>query len=145
MARLSLALVALLPLLSSAFFLGGRANAAMKKAKVVKTGKEKQIAVGVIGTGLVGAELLKQIEECSPALLKQNLDIAVLSISKTKPNADGERAPWMLCDDEEGCTRGAITTASFSSWMLRTYTSYLRDPSLVQDSITKWPEFVYNQ
>ena len=39
-----------------------------------------------------------------------------------------------------------ITIAGFSSWMMSTYASYLRDPSLVQDSISKSPDFiVYNQ
>ena len=39
-----------------------------------------------------------------------------------------------------------ITIASFSKWMMSTYASYLRDPSLVHDSVSKWPDFhVYNQ
>ena len=49
-------------------------------------------------------------------------------------------------DAEEGLTRMPITIASFSSWMMRTYTSFLRDPSLVHDSLKpKIPDFVYNQ
>ena len=39
--------------------------------------------------------------------------------------------------------QAAITMKSFSDWMLDTYTSYLRDPSLVADSLDKVP--VYNQ
>ena len=39
-----------------------------------------------------------------------------------------------------------ITIASFSRWMMSTYASYLRDPSLVQDSTAKWHDYiVYNQ
>merc|ERR1719201_3110173 len=64
----------------------------------------KKVSVGVIGTGLVGAELLEQLESCKEALHKQGLDITVAAISKTKPDADGERKPWMLCDSEEGCS-----------------------------------------
>lgn len=40
---------------------------------------------------------------------------------------------------------GAITIASFSRWMMSTYASYLKDPSLVTDSIGKWSDLVYNQ
>ena len=64
----------------------------------------KQIAVGVVGTGLVGSEFLRQLETTRDKLEKQGLDVTVASISKTKPNQDGERQPWMLCDSEEGCT-----------------------------------------
>ena len=45
----------------------------------------------------------------------------------------------------KGLYDGMITIASFSEWMMSTYTSYLKDPSLVHDSINKWPDFVYNQ
>jgi Ca2+-binding EF-hand superfamily protein len=38
-----------------------------------------------------------------------------------------------------------ITIASFARWMMGTYTKFLQDPSLVQDSVSKWPAFVYNQ
>lgn len=64
----------------------------------------KKVAVGVVGTGLVGGEFLEQIESTRSMLEAQGLDVIIASISKTKPNADGERQPWMLCDDEEGCT-----------------------------------------
>ena len=36
-------------------------------------------------------------------LADQGLEITVAAISKTKPDAGGERQPWMLCDEEEGC------------------------------------------
>jgi len=64
----------------------------------------KKIAVGIVGTGLVGGEFLEQLEGTRDMLKAQGLDVTVASISKTKPDADGERQPWMLCDDEEGCT-----------------------------------------
>ena len=64
----------------------------------------KKVAVGVVGTGLVGGEFLSQLEATRPMLEAQGLDVTVASISKTKPTADGERKPWMLCDDEAGCT-----------------------------------------
>lgn len=42
---------------------------------------------------------------------------------------------------------GKITLTDFSQWMMRTYTSFLKDPSLVQDSTknVKAHEIVYNQ
>merc|ERR1719460_776693 len=64
----------------------------------------KKISVGVVGTGLVGSEFLQQLESTRDQLEAQGLDVTVASISKTKPNEDGERQPWMLCDDEDGCT-----------------------------------------
>ena len=64
----------------------------------------KKVAVGIVGTGLVGSEFLQQLESTRDMLTAQGLDVTVASISKTKPNEDGERQPWMLCDDEEGCT-----------------------------------------
>ena len=64
----------------------------------------KKVAVGVVGTGLVGSEFLSQLEATRQMLEAQGLDVTVASISKTKPTADGERKPWMLCDDEAGCT-----------------------------------------
>ena len=51
--------------------------------------------------------------------------------------------------DKEG--NGKITHTSFSDWMMRTYTSFLKDPSLIHDSVDKIkdsmrvPEIVYNQ
>jgi hypothetical protein len=34
-----------------------------------------------------------------------------VSISKTRPDADGERQPWMLCDTDEGCTLDSVEEA----------------------------------
>ena len=39
---------------------------------------------------------------------------------------------------------GMVTISSFSAWMMSTYESYLKDPSLVQDSTQKWGR-VYDQ
>jgi hypothetical protein len=49
---------------------------------------------------------------------------------------------------EDGITvpgQGAITMKSFMEWMLSTYTSYLKDPSLVADSMENVEMTVYNQ
>ena len=49
---------------------------------------------------------------------------------------------------EDGITvpgQGAITMKSFMEWMLSTYTSYLKDPSLVADSMENVEVTVYNQ
>jgi len=40
---------------------------------------------------------------------------------------------------------GMITLQTFSRWMMSTYKSFLIDPSLVQDSINKTPDFIYSQ
>jgi aspartokinase/homoserine dehydrogenase 1 len=102
-------------LIGSAFMPGaslslGRSSVSAP-APVVMAVAPKKISVGVIGTGLVGAELLEQLESCKAALQKQGLDITVASISKTKPNADGERKPWMLCVSEEGCSLESVGEA----------------------------------
>ena len=98
---------------SSAFMPGAplARSAHSTRASSLMAVQPKKIAVGVIGTGLVGAELLSQLESCKDSLLKQGLDITVASISKTKPDADGERKPWMLCDSEEGCTLDSVSDA----------------------------------
>merc|ERR1719217_1708163 len=108
-------MLAIPSLLGSAFMPGaslslGRSSASAP-APVVMAVASKKVSVGVIGTGLVGAELLEQLESCKEALHKQGLDITVASISKTKPNADGERRPWMLCDSEEGCSLESVSEA----------------------------------
>ena len=38
-----------------------------------------------------------------------------------------------------------IDKASLSRWMLSTYLNFLKDPSLVVDSVDHYPEIVYNQ
>ena len=39
----------------------------------------------------------------------------------------------------------AITIQAFSQWMMNTYTKYLKDPSLIADSMTKIPEHILMQ
>ena len=86
-------------------------RSAPRNTPVVEMRELKKIAVGVVGTGLVGSELLQQIEGCKKQLADQGLEITVASISKTKPDADGERQPWMLCDEEEGCSLKDVEAA----------------------------------
>ena len=86
-------------------------RSAPRNTPVVEMRELKKIAVGVVGTGLVGSELLQQIEGCKKQLADQGLEITVASISKTKPDADGERQPWMLCDEEEGCSLKDVAAA----------------------------------
>jgi len=65
----------------------------------------KKVAVGLIGTGLVGSEVLKQVEATSADLAKQGLELCVSAISTRRDwTESGERTPWMLCQDEEGCS-----------------------------------------
>lgn len=46
---------------------------------------------------------------------------------------------------EEEFADAMIDKASLSRWMLSTYLNFLKDPSLVVDSVDYFPEFVYNQ
>ena len=56
---------------------------------------------------------------------------------------DDARVDAVLAELDDG--DGTISLTSFSRWMMRTYTSYVKDPSLIQDSVSKWPDIVYNQ
>ena len=112
MSRVASLLVACaVPLSAAAFVPSMTMGRSATRTPPIVMREPKKVAVGVIGTGLVGGELLKQIEECSAALKDQGLEITVASISKTRPDADGERQPWMLCDDEEGCTLESVAAA----------------------------------
>ena len=75
-------------------------RSAPRNTPVVEMRELKKIAVGVVGTGLVGSELLQQIEGCKKQLAAQGLEITVASISKTKPDADGERQRKLRLLDE---------------------------------------------
>eukprot|EP00978_Attheya_sp_CCMP212_P043222 scaffold278298_cov55-Attheya_sp.AAC.1 len=61
---------------------------------------KKKIAIGIVGPGLVGGELLSQIEATSRQLEKQGLDVTVSAISELKHDADGVLQPWMICSDQ---------------------------------------------
>ena len=98
----------LLPAVSAAY-LPQMARSAVRRTTDVTMGPPtKKIALGIVGTGLVGGEFLEQLESTRDKLAKQGLEVIVASISKTKPDKDGERQPWMLCDDEEGCTLESV-------------------------------------
>ena len=56
---------------------------------------------------------------------------------------DQAQVDQILAELDDG--DGTISLTSFSRWMMRTYTAYVHDPSLVQDSVSKWSEMVYNQ
>ena len=85
-------LVGLLPLASS--FVGAP-RPRIGRRGAVAMGAMKKIAVGVVGPGLVGSEVLRQIEATRPLLEQQGLDVTVTAISTSKR---------MICDDEDGCT-----------------------------------------
>ena len=94
----SLAITAL-SLGADAYSIGGHPAAVTRQPAVSMMARPlKKVAVGLVGTGLVGGEFLQQVESTRDQLEKQGLELVVASISKTKPNADGERQPWMLCD-----------------------------------------------
>ena len=91
MSRVASLLVACaVPLSAAAFVPSMTMGRSATRTPPIVMREPKKVAVGVIGTGLVGGELLKQIEECSAALKDQGLEITVASISKTRPDADGE-------------------------------------------------------
>ena len=57
---------------------------------------------------------------------------------------DDARVDAVLSELDDG--DGTISLTSFSRWMMRTYTSFLEDPSLVHDTAEDaFPDHVYNQ
>lgn len=74
-------------------------------AAVMMAPPMKKVALGIVGTGLVGGEFLHQLEATRELLTAQGLDIVVAAISKTK-----EGKPWMLCD-VSGCTLADVEAA----------------------------------
>lgn len=97
----------LLTLASPSYLLPGSAPLARSQRSdaVVMGPAVKKVAVGVIGTGLVGSEVLKQVDATSADLAKQGLQLHVAAISTRRDWTDsGERKPWMLCQDDEGCS-----------------------------------------
>mmetsp|Transcript_20433 Transcript_20433/g.33851 ORF Transcript_20433/g.33851 Transcript_20433/m.33851 type:complete len:408 (+) Transcript_20433:71-1294(+) len=60
----------------------------------------KKIAVGIVGPGLVGGELMSQMEATTSLLESQGLDVKVAAISELKPGADGKLESWMICSDK---------------------------------------------
>ena len=90
--KMKFLLVGLLPLASS--FVGAP-RPRIGRRGAVAMGAMKKIAVGVVGPGLVGSEVLRQIEATKPLLEQQGLDVTVTAISTSKR---------MICDDADGCT-----------------------------------------
>lgn len=106
---------------------------------------------------------MHSVQRCSSTMARQ-LDMAFAAFDS---NGDGVLAVAEMRDalhrmasaplDEnrvdvvlkelDGDGDGKITLTDFSEWMMRTYTSFLKDPSLVQDSMknVKAHEIVYNQ
>lgn len=77
-----------------------RGTPSQRFAHVRPLAAKKKIAVGIVGPGLVGGELLSQIEATSSQLEKQGLDVMVTAISELKLDADGVLQPWMICSDK---------------------------------------------
>lgn len=96
-------LISLLPLVVYGFVGPPGAALSSRRAPVVVALERKKVAVGVVGPGLVGGELLAQIEATTELLAAQGLDVSVSAISELK---DGK--PWMICDGAS-----TITTAAF--------------------------------
>ena len=51
--------------------------------------------VGIVGPGLVGGELIEQIEATQDILKKQGIEVTVAAIANMKGGK-----PWMLCKKE---------------------------------------------
>lgn len=62
--------------------------------------KKKRIAVGIVGPGLVGGELLSQMEATAHHLERRGLDVTVSAISELKRDGDGVLQPWMICSEQ---------------------------------------------
>ena len=73
---------------------------ALHRANTLIPLSAKKIAVGIVGPGLVGGELLSQMEATSSSLEKHGLDVVVAAISELKPDPDGVLQPWMICSDQ---------------------------------------------
>ena len=64
---------------------------------------KKTIAVGIVGPGLVGGELMRQLEATQDSLAAQGLDVCVSAISELKKDASGTPQGWMICTQDK-CT-----------------------------------------
>ena len=79
---------------------GSAVIAAQPHANAVTMAAKKQIAIGIVGPGLVGGELMAQIEATKPLLDKQGLEVTVAAISELKPDASGKLQGWQICSDK---------------------------------------------
>jgi aspartokinase/homoserine dehydrogenase 1 len=55
----------------------------------------KKVAVGLVGPGLVGGALLKQMESTQATLAANGMDVSVMAIASKK---DGKE--WMMCREK---------------------------------------------
>jgi aspartokinase/homoserine dehydrogenase 1 len=96
--------LALAPSLVLSFSTGtaprGSTVIAAQRAHAVTMAAKKQIAIGIVGPGLVGGELMAQIEATKPLLDKQGLEVTVAAISELKPDASGKLQGWQICSDK---------------------------------------------
>ena len=74
-----------------------RTNGVEQRAAVAMAAK--RIALGIVGPGLVGGEVMAQIEATTALLEKQGLDVVMAAVSELKPDADGKLQGWQICSD----------------------------------------------
>ena len=74
-----------------------RTNGGEQRAAVAMAAK--RIALGIVGPGLVGGEVMAQIEATTALLEKQGLDVVMAAVSELKPDADGKLQGWQICSD----------------------------------------------
>ena len=74
-----------------------RTNGVEQRATVAMAAK--RIALGIVGPGLVGGEVMAQIEATTALLEKQGLDVVMAAVSELKPDADGKLQGWQICSD----------------------------------------------
>ena len=112
----------------------------MRKSSAMGRQLEKAFAAfDASGTGVLRQSELKEAlrRMASAPLDEEHLDRVLQEIGGVSDEMGG---------GDDGGGNAPITITSFSKWMMSTYASYLRDPSLVYDSVDKWPDFaVYNQ
>jgi aspartokinase/homoserine dehydrogenase 1 len=66
----------------------------------------KKIALGIVGPGLVGGEVMAQLEATTALLEKQGLDVVMAAVSELKPDADGKLQGWQVCSDTSLTIKG---------------------------------------
>ena len=87
---------ALVPLRRAApLSLAAKVSAARRVHKAQPSMMAKKVAVGLVGPGLVGGALLKQMESTQATLAANGMDVSVMAIASKK---DGKE--WMMCREK---------------------------------------------
>ena len=74
-------------------------TAGVEQRSAVVAMAAKRVALGIVGPGLVGGEVMAQIEATGALLEKQGLEVVMAAVSELKPDADGKLQGWQICSD----------------------------------------------